>query len=164
MVYIVKKKKKKNYGRKLCPLLLSPPLPNWKVEVGRWDIPVRPRTCSNETRESNCFSSTPDQIERVHFSSSPPSIEGKGNLRPVGFFNRFNLLFSIVFPLPSPPKGGRLAQTGPITARYIDILRPPFSPRRVQFYLCSGKNGIRSCFRGGVEWKRERERERERGG
>lgn len=87
---------------------------------------------------------------------------GKGNLRPVGFFNRFNLLFSIVFPLPPPPKGGRLAQTGPITARYIDILRPPSSPRRVQFYLCSGKNGIRSCFRGGVELERERGGERRR--
>lgn len=127
-----------------CPAP-SPPPSNWKVEVGRWDT-SSPTVVQQRNTRIQLFSSLLTKSS-VHFPSLSVRERGEeGNLRPVGFFNRFNLLFSILFLLPPSQKGppsGSPRLNGPDNGSLYRYFTATFFPTVYTILSLLGENGSR---------------------
>lgn len=128
--------------------VLPSPLPspsNWKVEVGRWDT-SSPTVVQQRNTRIQLFSSLLTKSS-VHFPSLSVRERGEeGNLRPVGFFNRFNLLFSILFLLPPSQKGppsGSPRLNGPDNGSLYRYFTATFFPTVYTILSLLGENGSR---------------------
>lgn len=127
-----------------CPAP-SPPPSNWKVEVGRWDT-SSPTVVQQRNTRIQLFSSLLTKSS-VHFPSLSVRERGEeGNLRPVAFFNRFNLLFSILFLLPPSQKGppsGSPRLNGPDNGSLYRYFTATFFPTVYTILSLLGENGSR---------------------